>query len=493
MSNIRNKDIRAVGDILSEITCPFRFFDREGTLLYESPSAGKADQRREVRARNTPFGHIEGSGEKLDAAAALLALYLKDVAEKRDLASHTLNKYRELSFLSELSEVLNSSIEIDEILSIATARIGKMMGVENCSVFTVGKGDSEFILKAASGRIVNEKSWIVPPAGVAGRVLQTRKAIIANEPEGHPHFLKGGGVRIRSLLCIPLRVKEKTVGVLNLSNKTAGMFTSEDVSLLVSTSLMISGAIETAYLLEEKVRNEKFATIGQMAASIIHDIRNPISTIKGIAALLTEKDFSKVERRQYTRMIIEEVEGLAGMIEDLLSYSRGFQGKLRTNRLNVADFVGSMIPSLEQGMASRDIEVTAMLDYEGHFYIDAEKFRRAFFNIAGNAREAMNGGGRFLVLVRAGDDGAEIVFSDTGPGIHEDILATVFEPFVTRGKDKGTGLGLAIAKKIIEAHGGTVAAVNGNYTGIDGFNGANIIIGLPSKRNYYKEAFCSDR
>ena len=131
-------------------------------------------------------------------------------------------------------------------------------------------------------------------------------------------------------------------------------------------------------------------------------------------------------------------------------------------------------------MQARKIEVVKHAVYDGDINIDIERFKRVVFNISGNARESMHNGGRFLVLVRPAGPSVEVVFSDDGNGVPEDILDTLFEPFITKGKKSGTGLGLAITKKIVEEHGGTIRAVNGNYSGVEGFNGANFVITVPA-------------
>ncbi|KJR41431.1 ATP-binding region, ATPase-like domain protein, partial [Candidatus Magnetoovum chiemensis] len=118
--------------------------------------------------------------------------------------------------------------------------------------------------------------------------------------------------------------------------------------------------------------------------------------------------------------------------------------------------------------------------YDGNIQIDAERFKRVIFNISGNAKEIMSlKGGKLLILSRLKEKGVEIVLSDTGSGVPEDIIDTLFEPFVTKGKKTGTGIGLAVTKKIVLEHSGEIFAVNGNYSEVEGFDGANFVITLP--------------
>ncbi len=481
---MRRKELRAFCESLQRLIGPFGFWTPEGNPVFVSPGhQGSAPSlhRSEVKVGGATVGYVTGPDGRVDAGAALLGIFLKEIDEKRALTTHTLHKYREINVLSEISEILGESIEIDEILSAATKRCSEILGAENCSVMLINEGDERLYIKSVSGRTVNEPSWLELSGGIAGRVIETGSPVIANSPRRHPDFAAGER-ELRSMLCVPLRVKDRTVGVLNVSNKSRGEFSSEDEALLVSVSAMIAGAIEASRLLEEKLRNERFATIGQMAAGIVHDIKNPMATIKGFAGLLGDLDFTPDERKEYSSMIISEIDRLVAMVEDLLAFSRGFKTKLSIKETDAGNYLTEITEFIRKDMETRDIRVILRAEYRGPLYIDPEKFKRAIYNISGNAKEAIHEGGLLLILARRLDDAVEMVFSDTGEGIPEEIMETLFEPFVTRGKRSGTGLGLAVTKRIVEEHGGSIIAVNGNYSGVEGFNGANFVIRLPLSR-----------
>jgi len=479
--NIKKKDIKPLCDMLSNVVGgEISFYDMEGVLIYGSDRIENSlNNRQEISLEGRPVGYITGQTDKLSLIAPLIELYLKNIEEKKDITAHTIQKYRELRFFSNLSSILSSSLDIDETLRLATKGIKEMIDVENCSVMVANTNNDNFHLKATSGRTVNEDLNFKQNEGIMGKVLQTGETIIVNETDKHPDFIETGRIKVHSILCAPLKVKDKTIGVLNLSNKKNGAFTSEDASLLSSMSTMIAEAIVNARLLEEKVRDEKFAAIGQMASGIIHDIKNPMTTIKGFAGLIGDMDFTKEERKEYSRLIVREVDRLVNMIEDMLAFTRGFKTKLSIEKISAGEYFTDLAGFIKKDMSPRNIEVVLKLDYKDYFHVDAERLKRVIFNIAGNAREEMHSGGRFLILTRPTNGHIEIVFSDTGSGIPHDIIENVFDPFVTKGKKSGTGLGLAISKKIVEEHGGSIRAVNGNYSKIEGFNGANFIIMLP--------------
>jgi signal transduction histidine kinase len=478
---LRKKDIKPVCDRMTDLVGLFSVAGADGKTLYESPGfiLSEGIAHSDIMVEGKSIGQIAGAPDRLEAAAALVGLYLLNISEKKKMVGHTLQKYREMSFLAEINKIMSSSVDVSEILSAATARVHEIIRVEACSVMVPDARTGRFILKAISGRVVDEPLDLKTTEGIAGRVLETGVSVIINDPAGHPHLIGTGSVLISSLLCLPLKVKDTTIGILTLRNKADTAFTSEDEALMNSMCIVLAEVIENARLIEEQIRDEKFTAVGQMAAGIIHDIKNPMTTIKGFAGLMGDLEFTKDERKEYSGMIIKEVDRLVGMLEDLLSFTRGARTRLAIEKINAEGFADAVIPYIEKDMSARDIAVVKKVDYKGDLMMDVERFKRVVFNIAGNAREELHNGGRFLMLMRPSGDNAEIVFSDTGDGIPFDIIDSLFEPFVTKGKKSGTGLGLAVTKRIVEEHGGRIQAVNGNYSGVEGFSGANFVITMP--------------
>lgn len=479
---VRKKDVKALCETLLPLVGPFAFTASNGDILYAPAGFNppKDSAPAQVTVEGEVAGQIAGLSKAGGAVAAIVGLYLKNVRDRKVLTEHTLQKYREMSFLSGINKIMGSSTDVDEILCAATKSVHEIIDVEACSLMVADPKSGRFVLKAISGETVNKPLDIKTNEGIGGKVFESGVPIIANKPSEHPYFGKTGTVKIASLLCLPLKVKDATIGVMTLRNKADGVFTSENEALMSSICIAIAEVIENTRLIEEKIQDEKFTAIGQMAAGIIHDIKNPMTTIKGFAGLLGDLDFTKEERKEYSKMITTEVDRLVSMVEDLLSFSRGFKSTLAVEKIRAEEFLSLVVPLIENDMRARKIDVLKSVSYSGHINVDIERFKRVVFNISGNARESMHNGGRFLVLVRQAGTAVEVVFSDSGNGIPEDILDTLFEPFITKGKKSGTGLGLAITKKIVEEHGGTIRAVNGNYSGVDGFTGANFVITVPA-------------
>jgi len=167
------------------------------------------------------------------------------------------------------------------------------------------------------------------------------------------------------------------------------------------------------------------------------------------------------------------IDTFTGMTQEILEYAHG-ESTLTLQPVNVKSFVESVSSFLETNFAGKGIETKIALTFSDTLVMDAEKMRRVFYNIASNAYDAMEQGGTFTITSDLKDDYyVEFHLKDTGPGIPEQIRDTLFEPFVSWGKEHGTGLGLAIARKIVEDHGGYIGVVSE-----DG-QGADFIIRLP--------------
>lgn len=199
-------------------------------------------------------------------------------------------------------------------------------------------------------------------------------------------------------------------------------------------------------------RKTRLETLGRMAANLAHEIRNPLGGIQLYASMLRRDLAGDPPKVQTVDRILTAVAGLNSLVEDMLAFGRDQEPQRRPTRL--ANLVESALDLAGTSLEKNGVEVEQGINGD-RVTVDPEMIRRVFLNIVLNAAQAMESGGR----LRIEGDAAEIRFTDTGPGIPPEILEKLFTPFVT-GKAKGTGLGLAIARKIVEAHGGTIGAFN---------------------------------
>ena len=210
--------------------------------------------------------------------------------------------------------------------------------------------------------------------------------------------------------------------------------------------------------LEEKVRrSERLASLGRLAAGVAHEIRNPLSSIRGFAQYFAKRFKGQEEEEGYAAVMVKEVDRLNRVITELLDFAGPKEPRREPHSLeHIAE---QALKLLASDLALRKIAVAK--DYEAGLPaapVDRDQISQVFINLLLNAMESMDGGGKIMVTLKKSElpHAAEIVIADTGSGIPEEDREKVFEPFFSR-KKKGTGLGLAVVHQIIEGHGGNIS------------------------------------
>ncbi|UJF33580.1 PAS domain S-box protein [Paenibacillus hexagrammi] len=200
---------------------------------------------------------------------------------------------------------------------------------------------------------------------------------------------------------------------------------------------------------EHLVNSEKLSIAGQLAAGIAHEIRNPLTTIKGFIKLMKTS-----KKPEYIDIIAEEVERMEGIVTELLLLSKPKKEKFE--KKNIVSALQQVVTLLKSQAHLKNIEIEASYAAEHiHIECDENQLKQAFINFLKNAIEAMPGGGVIQIHLTFADQVLKISFKDQGIGMPEDMLQKLGEPFVTT-KESGTGLGFMVSKSIIVSHGGTL-------------------------------------
>lgn len=229
----------------------------------------------------------------------------------------------------------------------------------------------------------------------------------------------------------------------------AAAFADEDVP---EGKILLARNVTTIRGLEkEVVRSRHLNAIGSLAAGVAHEIRNPLSSIKGFAVYFKQRLSGNRDDEETAEIMIAETERLNRVISQLIEFARPLT--LKKEKTALTGLVQQTVKLIE-GEARKNsvqIDVRAPEDLPAA-EIDPDKIRQVLLNIFLNALAAMPGGGRLSVELSQRQDVLEVVVSDTGAGIDEKDLPRIYDPYFT-SKPAGTGLGLAVVQKIMEAHG----------------------------------------
>lgn len=207
--------------------------------------------------------------------------------------------------------------------------------------------------------------------------------------------------------------------------------------------------------LREARDQERMALVGQMASSVVHDLRNPLTAIQGFAPLLADPQTSPEQKQEFLQAIEQESARISTMLSQLLEFSRGREA-LERSLQPLDGFVQATAAVMAMDLKLAHIELEVQAESGAQVLLDANRMGRVLTNLVTNAREAMPEGGKITIRTSAQGKLAAITVSDTGPGVPPEVQQHLFAPFYTHGKSKGTGLGLAICKQIVTAHGGTI-------------------------------------
>jgi len=390
-----------------------------------------------------------------------------ELLETKEQLEH---KVRELDVLFEIAQVSATATRLDDVLEGVLARAMHAIDAEAGSILLADEqtGDLRFRCAVGGDPEAVRRLTIAADQGICGWVAAHGQPQIVNDVDGDPRhsttIAKEVGYHPRSLLCVPLNLGGPR-GALELLNKShgRGSFTDDDLRL----AMLIAGHIATAIALaqgrEKREQQERLSTIGQLLSGVVHDLRGPMTVIKGYARMI-EDEGDGAQRAAYGEAILRQVEAVNAMTGEILAFARGATSIL-VSKVYLKPFFAELAEHLQLELEGKNVELELQLFDRGVAWFDQHKIRRAVHNLVRNAAQAAStqGGGRIVLSVeRGGADqpgghGALVIrCTDDGPGVPEAIRNRVFESFTSHGKPDGTGLGLAIVRKVVADHGGTV-------------------------------------
>lgn len=230
---------------------------------------------------------------------------------------------------------------------------------------------------------------------------------------------------------------------------------------------------EVKELHERARRSEHLASIGRMAATVAHEIRNPLSSIRGLAQYFAAISQDKKEERTYALAMVEESDRLNLVVSELLSYARPLE--LNFEETSIKALFEDTVRMIVSEAETKGIEVRQEIEPEPHpVQLDRDRLLQVLLNLAQNSMAAMPDGGKLILqaIWLTEQQSVQIIVRDTGTGIPEQDMPRLFDPFFTT-KTHGTGLGLAIVRKIVDAHRGKIEVQSEEGTG------TTVVLALP--------------
>ncbi|MBI4548405.1 MAG: cyclic nucleotide-binding domain-containing protein [Ignavibacteriae bacterium] len=368
------------------------------------------------------------------------------------------NQLDKMHKIVEAAKSVNSSLDLNELLGIILKVATTTTNADGGTLYLVDKSKNELWSKVQQGSTVVE-IHLPLGKGIAGYVASSGATV--NIPNAYadsrfnPEVDQLTGYRTRTILCMPMKNKDgDIIGVFQLLNKEHDPFTIEDEEFIETLSIHASLAIENARLAQEMIQNERLSAVGRMASTIIHDIKNPMGTLRVYAEVMKSKTEDK-ETAKLADEMMHQVDRFVTMTQEILDFSRGVSS-MNVQEVTFDDMMETILNFIDKDLKKRKVHLVKKLKFIGKVKVDPDKLMRAFYNIASNAADAMPKGGQLTIRTEQKNGSVLVEFVDTGTGMPAEIRNKIFEPFVTYGKKHGTGLGMAIVKKIIDDHKGTI-------------------------------------
>ena len=366
---------------------------------------------------------------------------------------------RDLREVLEASKVLLSTLDLEEVLTRVLDACLRIVRAERGFLF-LGEGENLKLRASRDGAEAElSEQQVQFSRSIAVRVAGSGQAEFLTDLEGNaPREASASMVRLRlqTIACVPLKIQQRVIGIVYLdSHRREVLPNSTGREVLEVLAGLAAVAIENARLVEERVQNERWTTIGRMAGSIVHDIRSPMAALRGTAELLRGKVPDPAHKEKLS-LIIGEVDRLSRLSSEMLDFSSGSQPP-RLELTSLDQVVGKFLSGIGPRLESEQVRLEQRLAAPESLFLDIHKIARLLHNVVGNALEAMMPGGTLTVETYHRDGAALLAVTDEGSGMNAETSSRIFEPFFSHGKEHGTGLGMAIVRRIVEQHSAAIS------------------------------------
>lgn len=420
------------------------------------------------------------------STAELLGVQVSSLIERSRLYNQLSQRVRQLTLLFDLARAGTSAREVAPLIDKLLTLLLEHLPCDAASIL-YARGD-ELTLggwKPRPGSGLPEKIALsnVPldDDSITGRTLRYLKAMKVSLADAPPRTrLEMEVFGAKHMMAAPLVVGERHFGALLVGRLGDSSFTEDDLKLMDSCAAQVSVLVEHVKLFDdlrqsysslekaqaEVVRHERLAALGELAAVMAHEVRNPLGVIFNSLTSLRKRTTSDSETALLLGIVGEEADRLNRIVGDLLDFARPYEAERAP--IELEPIIASAVEAASSATNAQVKVVTEFAQELPRFVVDGHLVRQAVVNLVVNAIQAMPKGGTVTVRVSAekknGSSLARIEVADEGVGISPATEKHIFQPFFTT-KATGTGLGLAVVKRIVDAHHGEISVRSGAGVG----------------------------
>lgn len=410
-------------------------------------------------------------------------LLLNLLAEHAAVAVHNAGLYadsqrrlRDMSALVEMAKHVTGNLHLESVLQTTVQSLRRLLNARASTITMLTEDRTELTVKAADG-VEPEfmHAHMRLEGSISGKVIKEGKLVYTRDAHKDPEFLFFDLV-VRSLLAVPLVIRDEPVGTLTVDSDQPNAFSESDKQLMTIAAAQVSVAIANARLFEELEKRAQELAVAyeelkesdrlkdELVQNVSHELRTPLTFVKGYVDLLMDGDRGLLtpEQQEYLQIVSDKTDDITRIIEDIITLQRIDSGNLQLETVAMADLLQTAVAGHSMVAEKKGLTVRmAPTQVRGMVHIDKGRVNQVIDNLIGNAIKFSPDGGVITVNLIEQDDVVCISVTDQGIGMATDKHQRIFERFYqidgsSRRRFGGTGIGLAIVKRIIDAHHGKI-------------------------------------
>ena len=406
----------------------------------------------------------------------LLAEQAAVAVRNASLYADSQRSLRDMSALVDMAKQVTSDLKLSPVLQTTVQLLRDLMNARASTIFMLSDDRQQLILKASVGiedQFIDARMAL--DDSISGQVVRSREQIYIKDTHKEPDFIFFDEV-VRSLLVLPLVVRDQPVGTLTVDSDNANAFLESDIQLMTIAAAQVSIAISNARLFEESETRATELEIAykelkhsdqlkdELVQNVSHELRTPLTFVKGYVDLLMDGEMGLMNAEQQSALTIisDKTNDITRIIDDIITLQKINSGNLKLEKTSMRDFLETAVASHQMIAAQKGLHIKYILPpVEGMVIIDRGRINQVLDNLIGNAMKFSPDGGTIRLLMQEKDDFVQVAVTDEGIGISPDKHKRIFDRFYqidgsASRRFGGTGIGLAIVKRIMDAHQGRI-------------------------------------
>lgn len=393
--------------------------------------------------------------------------------------SDSQRRLRDMSALVDMAKQVTGNLKLQSVLQTTVQILQGLLNARASTITMLSEDGEALLVKAAVGinpEFMNARMKL--SEGISGFVVQNSELVYIRDSYTDPDFLFFDEV-VRSLLVVPLIIRDEPIGTLTIDSDRPHAFTESDTQLMTIAAAQVSVAISNARLFEElEDRAAELAVAydelkesdrlkDELVQNVSHELRTPLTFVKGYVDLLLDGDAGLLqpEQQEYLQIVSDKTDDITRIIEDIITLQRIDSGNLQVELIPMADMLQTAVTNHRLVADKKGLSITCTMPpgQQGLVRIDKGRINQVLDNLIGNAFKFSPDGGTIHLALLENEVEGDVLISvvDEGIGMSAEKHQRIFERFYqidgsSRRRFGGTGIGLAIVKRIIDAHNGKI-------------------------------------